>query len=87
MNCLHSYGTENKLKSHRNVFENKDICNILISIEETKILKFNQFQKIGKAPFIIYAGFECLIENTDGCKYNPEKSSTTKVAKHISSGF
>ena len=55
--------------------------------EETKILEFNQYQKCDKAPFIIYADFECIIENIDGCKNNPENSSITKVSKHIPSGF
>ena len=30
--------------------------------EETKILEFNQYQKSHKAPFIIYADLECIIE-------------------------
>ena len=55
--------------------------------EDTKILEFNQYQKSDKAPFIIYADLECIIEKIDGCKNNPESSSTTKVSKHISSGF
>ena len=55
--------------------------------EETKILEFNQFQKSYKAPFIIYADLECLIEKIDGCKNNPENSSTKKVSEHIQSGF
>ena len=38
--------------------------------EETKILELNQYQKPDKAPFIIYADLECLIEKTDGCKNN-----------------
>ena len=29
----------------------------------------------------------CLIEKIDGCKINPENSSTTKVSKYILSGF
>ena len=29
----------------------------------------------------------CNIEKIDGCKNNPENSSTTKASKHISSGF
>ena len=45
--------------------------------EDTKILEFNQYQKSDKAPFIIYADLECIIEKTDGCKNNPENSSTT----------
>ena len=52
-----------------------------------KILGFNQFQKSDKATFLIYADLECIIEKIDGCKNNPENSSTTKVSKHIPSGF
>ena len=47
--------------------------------EDTKILEFNQYQKSDKAPFIIYADLECLIEKIDGCKNNPENSYSTKV--------
>ena len=58
-----------------------------MSSEDTKILKFNQYQKYDKAPFIIYADFECIIEKIDGCKNNSENSSTTRVSEHILSGF
>ena len=51
--------------------------------EDTKILEFNQYQKSDKAPIIIYADLECLIEKTDGCKNNLENSYTTKVSEHI----
>ena len=50
-------------------------------------LKFNQYQKSDKAPFVIYADLECVIEKIDGCKSNPKNWSTTKVSKHIPSGF
>ena len=40
--------------------------------EDTKILQFNQYQKFDKAPFIIYADLECLIEKIDGCKNDPK---------------
>ena len=55
--------------------------------EYTKKLKFNQYQKSDKPPFIIYAYLECLIEKIDWYKNNPEYSSTTKVSKHLPSGF
>ena len=55
--------------------------------EDTKILEFNQFQKSDKAPFIIQAVFEYMREKIGGCKNNLENSSTTKVSKHIPSGF
>ena len=50
-------------------------------------LEFNQNKKFDKAPFIVSADLECIIEKTDGCKNNPEDSSTTKVSKCIPSGF
>ena len=58
-----------------------------MSSENTKILEFNQYQKSDKAPFIIYADLECIIEKVDGCKNNPENSSTSKVSENIPSSF
>ena len=77
---------ENKLESHKKVFENKDFCNIIVSFEDTKILEFIQYQKSDKAPFIVYADLDCIIEKIDGCKNNPENSFTTKLSEHITSG-
>ena len=58
-----------------------------MSSEDNKILEFNQYQKSDKAPFIIYADLECIIEKIDGCKNNPEHLFTTKVSGHIPSSF
>ena len=55
--------------------------------EETKILEFNQYQESDKAPFNFYTDLECLIENIDRCKNNPENSSSKNVVQHTSSGF
>ena len=55
--------------------------------EDTKILELNQYQKSDKAPFIIYANLDCMLEKIDACKNNSEKSSTTKASKHIPSSF
>ena len=46
--------------------------------EDTKILKFNQYPKSDKATFIIYTGLKFLKGKIDGCKNDPEKSSTKK---------
>ena len=54
--------------------------------EDTKILEFNQYQKSDKAPLIVYADLECIIEESDGCKNNSENSSTSKVSEYIPSG-
>ena len=55
--------------------------------EDTKILELNKYQKSYKVPLVIYADFECLIEEIDGRKNNPENPYTTKVGKNIPSGF
>ena len=49
--------------------------------------EFNQNQKPDKVPFVIYADLDCITENIDGCKNNPEDTSTAKVTKHIPSRF
>ena len=63
---------------HKKVCENKDFCNVVMpSSEDTEILEFNQYEKSDKAPFIIYADLECIVEKINGCKYNHKNSSTT----------
>ena len=77
LNYFHFFATENKLQLHKRTCENKDFRNANMPSEDTKILEFNQHQKSDKAPFIIYASLECILEKIDGCKNNPENSSTT----------
>ena len=48
------------------------------------ILEFNQYWKSDKVPAIIYL---ILLKIVDGFRNYPQKLPTTKVAKHISSGF
>ena len=55
--------------------------------EDTKIFEFNQYQKSDRAPFIIHANIDCLIERIDECKHNPEILFTSKVGERITSGF
>ena len=56
-----------------------------------KTLKYQNLINIkklkDKAPFIIYADLECLIEKIDRYKNNSKNSFTAKVSKHIPSGF
>ena len=58
------------------------VINVVITFEETKI-EFNQCLKSDKAPFIIYADLESLIEKINRYKKNPQKLSTTKVRLFI----
>ena len=62
MNCVQSFRTEIKLKSHEKVCKNKDFCETVMSLEKEKILEFNQYMKSDKMQFIIYADIESLIK-------------------------
>ena len=39
----------------KEIYENTNLCNIIMPSEDTKILEFNQYQKSDKPPFIIFA--------------------------------
>ena len=49
LNCLLSSATGSKLESHKNAFLKKDFCNVAMPSVDTKILKFNWYQKPDKA--------------------------------------
>ena len=87
LNCFKSYTTENKLKKHKNVYEDHDYCYVEMPEEDNKILKYNQVEKSMKVPFIICADLESLLEKINTCHNNPEKLSTTKTNKHTPSGY
>ena len=43
--------------------------------------------KLDKISYVIYADIESLIKKICNCKNNPEKSSRTKIARHIPCGY
>ena len=87
LNCFCAYTTENKLESHKKICENHDYCCIEMPNEDNKILKYNHGEKSMKAPFIIYADLESLLEKMKTCYDSLEKPSTTKINKHTPSGY
>ena len=87
LNCFHACTTKNRLKEHEKVCENHDFCCVEMTSEDNKILKYNHGEKSMKAPFIIYADLECLLEKMNTCHNNPKKSSITKINKHTPSGY
>ena len=43
LNCLHSFRTESKLKSHEKVCKNKEFCGIVMRSEKDNISEINQY--------------------------------------------
>ena len=53
---LHSFRTENKLKSHEKVCKNNFFFyRIIMASQENNISQFNQYMKLDKMSYIIYA--------------------------------
>ena len=50
--------------------------------EKGDILKFKNYHRGEKVPFIIYADFESLIKSIESSNPNPESSYTNKYQKH-----
>ena len=55
--------------------------------EDSKILKYNLGEKSLKAPFMIFADLQCLLEKIHSCQNNPKKSYTEKKTKHTPSAY
>ena len=87
LNCFCAYSTKNKLKKHKKICENHDYCHVEMPTKDNNIIKYNCGQKSIKMPFTIYADVECLLEKIDTCENDPNKSYTTKMNKHIPSGY
>ena len=60
-NCLHSFRTKTKLKSHEKVCKNHDFFDVIMSNERNKTLKHTQHLKSIRAPFLIYADIESFL--------------------------
>ena len=87
LHCFHSYRTKNKLEAHKKICENHDYCHVEMPTKDNNIIKNNHGETSMKLPFLIYADLECLLEKMSACRNNPNKSSTTKINKHIPSGY
>ena len=87
LNCLQPYHTENKLKKHKHKCKNHSYCDIEIPKEDNKEFKHSHGETSMKVPLIIYADFESLLEKMSICHNSLKKSSTTKITKHLASGY
>ena len=76
--CLHAFITEDMLQPHF-----KDCFNIngkqrLITTKKGEYVKYKNFERKIKLPFMIYADFESILVPEDNRKQNPNESYTNK---------
>ena len=55
MNCLHSFRTENKLKSLEKICKNKDFCGIIIPSENSSTTKIGEYVPCGYSMSTIWS--------------------------------
>ena len=87
--CLHGYSRKELLERHK-----PECKGLLKSPTRTEMLKegenkmsFTNYYKQMKAPYVIYADFECVLEKISGCEPSADKSFTVKTEKHVPCGF
>ena len=79
MDFIYFFRIKNKLKSHKKVYKNNFFGG--------NISEFNQYMKLDKKSYIIYAELQLLIIKIDECESNLQKLSTRKLGENISSGY
>ena len=87
--CLHGYKTKDLLERHKPECKGllKSPTRTEMSKEGENKMAFTNFQKQMKAPYVVYADFECLVKKISTCESNDKKSFTVKTEKHEPCGF
>jgi len=87
--CLHGYSRKELLERHK-----PECKGLLKTATRTEMLKegenktaFKNHYKQMKAPYVVYADFECVLEKIAGCEPPSDKSFTVKTEKHEPCGF
>ena len=81
LNCFNSFNSPETLETHKEYcYENESVKTLMPP--PGTYLRFKNFYHSEKAPFVIYADFECKIIRMDNCDPDPNKSYTKKYQKH-----
>ena len=79
--CLNSFWTHKSLNKHLEYCDNHEAVKINMP-EKGTMLKFKNYHRGEKVPFIIYADFESCIKSIHTCDLNPKNSYTKQYQKH-----
>ena len=85
MNCLQGFNTEKARNEHYVYCSINETVRVKMAKET--ILKFSDGQGQLKAPFVIYADFELILEPMSTCSNDTTIPYTNHINKHTPSGF
>ena len=81
MRCLNPFNNQKALDKHEEYCSNHEAIKIIMPKKGT-MLRFENYHKGERVPFVIYADFESCIKSIDTCDPNPENSYTKQYQKH-----
>ena len=81
LRCLNPFNNQKALDKHKEYCSNHEGVRIIMP-EKGTMLKFKNYHRGEKVPFVIYAHFECCIKSIHTCDPNPENSYTKQYQKH-----
>ena len=79
--CLNPFNNQKALDKHEEYCSNHKAVKINMP-EKGTMLKFKNYHRGEKVPFIIYADFESCIKSIHTCDLNPENSYAKQYQKH-----
>ena len=79
--CLNPFWCEKSLNKHLEYCSNHEAVEIEMP-KKGDILKFKNYYKGERVPFMIYADTESLVKPIESCEPNPQNSYTKKYQKH-----
>ena len=85
--CLQASSTEEISKCHIKDCFTKDGKQKAVMPKKGKYVKFKNYERKIKSPFIIYTDFEIFLVPEDNGKQNPEKAYTNKYQKYIACSY
>ena len=87
-NCLQTFSTQQSLDTHLNYCQHAKCQRTKFpSCDKEKWIKFKNFGKQLRAPFVIYADFECFTQKIAPDEQSEHAASKCQYQKHIPSGF
>ena len=86
LRCLNPFSKQEALSMHQEYCNKYEAVKIEMPKEGT-MLKFKNYDRRERVPFIVYAGFECFIKPMQSCNPNPGSSYTKQYQKHEPSSF
>ena len=84
---LNPFNSEDSLNMHIESCSMHDAVKKIVMPKEGSTIKFKNFFRKMRVPFVVEVDFDCITKKLDTCQPNNKKSYTKQYQKHTPSGF